>query len=285
MSSVHFSPGDWASCRYHLCHASSGEDITRKIGWQENCHPHWIIDVGIGAPGWCRVKGEAFRRPRSSVVLYAPDVVYEENFEPGGLHSWAYIALQHTGGRQSPLKSLTGRKGFAVFEDPLEQVRSDIRAIGEIARRRLAGFQFSIASRVNSIVAFLLDAGARPVPSGTDPPDVRGEWVHAWKRTAILEMEKSFPSPLTVDHLALRLGVARSTVSHKYRAYCGESFVKTVHRWRLEKARVLLQRPDLSIKEIARLVGLSQPSYLTAFLKRNTGHTPSELRRMSRKSA
>jgi AraC-like DNA-binding protein len=107
------------------------------------------------------------------------------------------------------------------------------------------------------------------------------EWVHPWKRLARSELEKTFPKMLTIDAFASALKVAPSTLTHKYRTLCGETFKDTVQSWRMEKTIALLHRKDISIKEIATRLGMAHASHLTAFVKKHTGHSPSELRRMS----
>lgn len=277
-----FSPQIWESCQYQLRAVATGQDVFKKQGWHKHWHSCWVVDVGGGPQGWCRVRGKTFKRSRSSVAVYAPRVMYEENFELGKLQSWAWMLLEETNGSHSPLRQLTDPSGFTVLEDAFERIRSDIESIAQIAATATEATPFLLASHMNHAIGVLLEIGNSKSNSSKRPKkEIQSQWVHPWKRIAIEELEDAFPNPLSIKQLADKLKVAPSTLTHKYGTLCGESFSKTVARWRLQKAQILLLKENISIKEIAQQLGIAQPSYLTAFIKKETGHTPSELRRIA----
>lgn len=270
----------WSTCQYRLHTVMAGEDIARAEGWRRHWHPFWVIDVWGGARGWSRVRGTVHRRGPNSVAIYAPRVVYEEKCESGHLVSWAWVLLEETEGTSSPLRKLIGSAGFAMIEDPTDEIRKTIQNMFETASTDSPGRSFLLSSHVDHTVGMLLNLGASPGLNSAPEKKTHKQWVHPWKRTARIELERTFPDALSIQKLASALGISPSTLTHKYKTLCGESFKETIQHWRLEKAHVLLRKKDISIKEIATRLGISQPSYLTAFLKKATGYSPSELRNM-----
>lgn len=273
-----FPSNFWNACQYRLRSVMTGEDIARTEGWSRHRHPFWVIDTWGTSRGWIRVAGKIYRREPNSIALYAPRKLYEEKYDSGDLLSWGWMLLEEADGDHSPLQKLTGADGFALMEDPTGQIRKAIEELFETSSKITPGRAFLLAAHVNLVIGMLLNLGTPSHPKSETEKKHHKQWVHPWKRAARIELERTFPKSLTVQKLAAALNIAPSTLTHKYRSLCGESFKDTVNHWRLEKALVLLKKADISIKEICTELGFSHPSYLTSFLKKATGHPPSELR-------
>ena len=80
-----------------------------------------------------------------------------------------------------------------------------------------------------------------------------------------------------VEELALILRLSRSQLFRKLKALTGETPAIFIRRYRLEKARVLLQNFEGNPSEIAYQVGFSSPSYFYKCFKKEYGITPTEL--------
>jgi LacI family transcriptional regulator len=78
--------------------------------------------------------------------------------------------------------------------------------------------------------------------------------------------------------LIRELGVPRRTVEYKFHKATGSSLAYELTSARICRARELLATTDLSVKEIAYLVGFSEPRMLTLVFKRHTGELPSQFR-------
>ncbi|MCC5850571.1 MAG: helix-turn-helix domain-containing protein [Verrucomicrobia bacterium] len=74
------------------------------------------------------------------------------------------------------------------------------------------------------------------------------------------------------------LGIPRRTLEYRFNKVTGNSLGTLLTQARIRKASNLLAQTDLSIKEIAYLVGLSEPRMLSLIFKRETHETPSEYR-------
>jgi transcriptional regulator GlxA family with amidase domain len=74
------------------------------------------------------------------------------------------------------------------------------------------------------------------------------------------------------------MGVPRRTLEVKFRRHTGQTLAAELAKARIDRARKLLSTTELSIKEIAFLVGFTEPRMLTLVYKRLTGELPSEYR-------
>ncbi|MCC5844168.1 MAG: substrate-binding domain-containing protein [Verrucomicrobia bacterium] len=93
--------------------------------------------------------------------------------------------------------------------------------------------------------------------------------------TLICEKTEQFRE---VGDVVRALGIPRRTLEYRFNKVTGSSLGTLLTQARIRKASNLLSQTDLSIKEIAYLVGLSEPRMLSLIFKRETRETPSEYR-------
>lgn len=266
---------------YRLRAIDNHERVMVAKGWTKHWHPFWVVDVWRHAKGWVRVKGESFQRSPNSVAVYAPRVIYAQKGEVGGFASTAWVQLEAESEEEPHLlKELVGEKGCLVLEDPAGLVRKIISEIFEAGVCRTSGTPYRLSGYLQQLIGTLLEINVIVESGRVQASKYDQNWVHPWKRIAIIELEKALPDSLHLHQLAAALNVSASTLTHHYRQNCGETFKQTIQHWRLEKAIVLLQQRELSLKEIASQLGMAHQSYLTSFLKSQTGHSPSALRTM-----
>ncbi|MGW2028001.1 cupin domain-containing protein [Streptomyces decoyicus] len=87
-------------------------------------------------------------------------------------------------------------------------------------------------------------------------------------------------APWTVSTLAERTGVSRSTLAKRFTDQVGEPPMTYLTHWRMTLAADLLVEQDsVTIADIARAVGYSDPFGFSAAFKRVRGANPSEFRR------
>lgn len=89
---------------------------------------------------------------------------------------------------------------------------------------------------------------------------------------------------LSLDKLAERCYVSVSTFKRRFR----KRYSMSPHRWfilrRLDLAYRMILATDISITEIARMCGFTNPSHFIAAFKRRYGATPTALRRDNRRN-
>ena len=267
---------------YNVKYAEANETILKTPGWKRSRHKYWALDIGP-VRGTVRVNGETHSRNRNSVGLYAPGVRYEESIEVGALVSWHWLLIEELAS-PSLLRQLTGEKGFSFFHDPTQSIRKQIRQLVEASYISTRARGFFLTARLHDILGIMFTLEGRTDSELNSRKQARNPWVHPWRKTAWDLLESASSGSVKSLDLARALNVSLSTLTHRYRDYCGESLRCTVNSWRLEKACTLLTETNLSIKEIAARTGWAHQSYLSNFVKAQKGLTPSEYRQLSRRS-
>jgi len=82
----------------------------------------------------------------------------------------------------------------------------------------------------------------------------------------------------SVQVIADSVGKSMPYISRIYMQYVGTSIIDKISEIRMEKARELIKKTDLSINEISGKVGFSSSSYFHRAFKKVHGVTPKEFR-------
>ena len=90
-------------------------------------------------------------------------------------------------------------------------------------------------------------------------------------------------SDFTVERLGEDLGLSRVQLYRKVKALTGQTPVDLLIKARLERARLLVEKTDKSISEIAYEVGFTAPSYFNKCFKDEFGPSPGALREQGSK--
>ncbi len=90
-------------------------------------------------------------------------------------------------------------------------------------------------------------------------------------------------SDFTVERLGEEVGLSRVQLYRKVKALTGQTPVDLLKKARLERARLLVEKTDKSISEIAYEVGFTAPSYFNKCFKDEFGTSPGTLREQGSK--
>jgi DNA-binding response OmpR family regulator len=109
-------------------------------------------------------------------------------------------------------------------------------------------------------------------------PDVRIDSSDALLlQEIVLFLEQNITNPqLSVEGLSKEFGMSRSTLYTKLLQITGQTPVEYIRSFRLEKATVLMEKSNMTIAEIAYLVGFTTPNYFARSFKQKFGVLPSE---------
>lgn len=103
------------------------------------------------------------------------------------------------------------------------------------------------------------------------------------KRQAMLALdyiEKNYAdSSVTLNSVCTALAMSTSYFSSVFKNYTGETFIESLTKKRMEKAKILLEQGNLKTYEIAEAVGYSDAHYFSVSFKKAVGKTPTEYAR------
>jgi len=95
---------------------------------------------------------------------------------------------------------------------------------------------------------------------------------------AVEHMQQHLSEPLPIPELAARVNLSPSRFRELFSAQTGLGPVQYLQRLRLRRARLLIGRTFLSVKEVMALVGYNDPSHFSREFRRYHGIAPSALR-------
>jgi len=92
-------------------------------------------------------------------------------------------------------------------------------------------------------------------------------------------ISNNLQSPLNVEVLAKKAGMSPRTFARHYKGRTGVAPAKSIEILRVDKAKQLLEQPDIAIPTIARQTGLVDEQRLRRVFARNVGVSPHEYRK------
>ncbi len=101
---------------------------------------------------------------------------------------------------------------------------------------------------------------------------------------ALRYMEEHLHEEMSRDDVAQVACLSPSHFSRVVKHTFGQSFTDLLSKMRIDKARELLARTDISLIQVCLECGFSDPSYFTKVFRKYTGRTPGEYRRSRRGS-
>lgn len=98
-------------------------------------------------------------------------------------------------------------------------------------------------------------------------------------QNAIHFIQKNVTKPITLGNVADHVYLSENYLSRLFKEEVGITFVTYLNQQRIDRAKALLQKSDLSVETIARNVGFSHTSYFCQVFKRFTETTPENYRK------
>ncbi len=86
-----------------------------------------------------------------------------------------------------------------------------------------------------------------------------------------------YQEPLQLSAVAEENGVTGSYLSRLFKEHLGTTFIEYLNRFRINKAILLLEEKEKSIKEISYMVGYQDPNYFSRIFRKYLGVSPSEM--------
>ncbi|HOV75885.1 MAG TPA: helix-turn-helix transcriptional regulator [Candidatus Hydrogenedentes bacterium] len=131
---------------------------------------------------------------------------------------------------------------------------------------KAAGTDLRLAEAVMELLGALKRETARALPQAPEYAELN--------RLVIGRLEEG----ITLDEVAAVLGVHPTAITHRLQRHFGMSFSEYLGRLRVDKAKELLRRTQLSAGDVARRVGIRDVSNFGKLFRKFEGMTPLEYR-------
>ncbi|MGF7045650.1 two-component system response regulator YesN [Paenibacillus sp. DS2015] len=93
-------------------------------------------------------------------------------------------------------------------------------------------------------------------------------------------IEHHYQSELSLQEVAQHFSVSREYISRKFKQELGINFSDYIAKYRIDKAKLLLQNPHFKISQISEMVGFRDVKYFSKVFKKQEGVTPQGYRRL-----
>ncbi|OKP98892.1 helix-turn-helix domain-containing protein [Paenibacillus sp. P46E] len=91
-------------------------------------------------------------------------------------------------------------------------------------------------------------------------------------------IEQNYPSDLSLQEVAGKFYVSREYISRKFKQEYGINFSDFIGNVRIDKAKLLLQNPNLKLSQISEMVGFHDVKYFSKVFKKQVGCSPKDYR-------
>jgi len=246
----------------------------RPLG-ELHCHSRrsWVLDYSLADGAECRTEFTGWMaRPTGIVHLYPPGRRYAERYCNISSNYCCYIKFR--GENASLRRAVENSGGFARIVDDgrlAELIKRTVR----FARQGNRGYYrcFAEFARIVELLEQL------PPPAGADYQyRLSGTGIEPLGRRVRACLERDYRKTVTIAALAQELDCSVSTLSHRYRAECGESVFDTLLRIRAEQSVPLLMK-HLPLKLIAEETGFRSEFYYSKVFKKCFGTSPVNYRK------
>jgi two-component system response regulator YesN len=107
-----------------------------------------------------------------------------------------------------------------------------------------------------------------------------GNKEHSIMRDIAKYMEQYYNREVTLQDISERFYLSREYISRRFKQEMGENVFDYLGRIRVEKAKLLLQNPNLKIAQIAEMVGYDDDKYFSKVFKKFEGQSPNQYRKL-----
>ena len=243
--------------------------------WNSTLHTHACAELFFitRGHGVFQVRQERFPVAINDLVVVNTSVPHTETSQNGS--PLEYIVLGVEG-----LETLTDLGGCALLHllGEQEAVTTCLRQMAREIRERQPGGDEVCQKLLEIILLRLLRR--EDFALGRAPEGPRGSRECDLVRRYI---DNHFKENLTLDQLAGMVHVSKYYLSHAFRKEFQTSPISYLISRRIQESKFLLRETDLSLSQIAQILGFSSLSYFSQSFRRLEDMSPLEYRRQRRK--
>ena len=233
-------------------------------------HNHAELFYIIGGQGQFRIEEQLYPVDTNHLVIINPNVPHTEvslNAQP-----LEYIVLGIDGIELSISDNSDGK--FCIL-DHFESVEAStcLRNILREMEQRQPGYEDICQAYMEILIIRLMRSTGLSMP--TEPQSPVGHRQCAAVRRYI---DLHFKEALTLDSLAEEAHMNKFHLSHTFKQEYGVSPISYMISRRIDESKYLLAETDLSMSQIAQLLGFSSLSYFSQVFRRTQMMSPMEYR-------
>ena len=244
--------------------------------WQCASHTHEYTEIFyiIGGTGRFQIEDQERQVNVNDIIIINPGVPHAELSI--NAQSLEYIVLG-IGGIGLATGKHSGGHFCILNHHESAEISGCLWNILREMEQKNTGFQDVCQACMEMLVIRLMRSTNLCVP--TDPQSGGGNQQCAAVKRYI---DLHFKEALTLDQLAEKAHINKYYLSHTFKQEYGISPINYMITRRIVESKYLLTETDLSLTQIAQLLGFSSPSYFSQAFRKTQGISPAEYRKSTR---
>ena len=238
-------------------------------------HNHMELFFIVGGKGQFLIQDQLYPVNVNNLVIINPNVTHTEvslNAQP-----LEYIVLGIEGIELATSEHSNGQFNILDHFESVE-ISGCLRNILREMEQKNTGYEDVCQAYMEILIIRLMRNTALAVP--TEPQSVSGNRQCAAVKRYI---DMHFKEPLTLEQLADDAHMNKYYLSHAFKREYGTSPINYLITKRIEESKYLLAETDLSMSQIAQLLGFSSLSYFSQVFRKTQAVSPMEYRQGTKK--
>ncbi|RUS46078.1 AraC family transcriptional regulator [Cohnella sp. AR92] len=228
---------------------------------------HYLLHYIWSGEGIFEVGGTRYRLRKGQGFLICPEVV--TYYRADSANPWSYCWFGFNG----TLAEWLLKKADLTVSSPILDFDRDDRMMRYL-QLMSESKEYSNAreTRLNGLLALLLAEFAESGPASSDLPIASRSEIYVDKVKDFIDL--NYDQKVTIADIAHYIGLNRSYLCSLFKRTMNVSIQDYLIRYRMNKACEMLENPELSVGDIARSVGYSDPLLFSKIFKKSMGQSP-----------
>lgn len=234
---------------------------------------HILFQYSLSGEGRIKIGNEIYPVPAGHGFLcdpLDPDLAYY--YPEHGREPWEFIFVVIHGNRAA-FRELTGQYGSVFALDANQIIIRKLTHLSRLHERAGYQAQYLPTSTATGLVGELFSA----LIASKEENEAATPAQHIL-RQAIREINENLEKRVTVETVAQAITVSRVHLARVFKQELGISPGTYIDQQKVRRSCELFRQTNLTIREIAYLIGYENPGDFSRMFKRVTGQLPSKLR-------
>ncbi|MBD2872361.1 AraC family transcriptional regulator [Paenibacillus arenilitoris] len=240
----------------------------------------YLMHIVLGGKGTFQCEGSVHELHAGHTFLIEPEQLI--SYESDGDEPWLYRWVAFHGAQAAPLAKAAGftrERQVALLADPrraavlFRRIYDTFRSGGSAADMKAAGYLHLLMAEYKTLLH----------PDGGDSPRAGQAEGDRLLRQVVHYLSTQYAHPVSIEQMAESLGYNRAYLSRLFKQRTGVSPVTFLLKLRIDTARRMLrERPELTIEQVAASVGLQDALYFSKQFRKLHGQSPTAYREAMR---
>lgn len=245
--------------------------------WHSVPHTHNHVEIFyiVGGKGQFLIEDKLYPVDTNNLVIINPNVVHTEvslNAQP-----LEYIVLGIEG-IELGIPNSAADQYFIFNRLDSAEISSCMHNILWEMQSKQTGYEDICQAFMEILIIRLMRSTGLPAPTEAQTVSDNRQCV-----TVRRYIDNNYKYPLTLEQLAAEAHMNKYYLSHVFKREYGVSPINYMITRRIDESRHLLEETDLSISQVAQMLGFSSASYFSQAFRRVQGVSPMEYRQENKK--